>query len=563
MISVHECRRRLSLARDAVLRVLRRIAIIAAYLAPTLLIVFLLHKIVPYEGDEFSQYHPILCRYYPLNALNTFTDGCDVYALHVLGTSLVLPLRSFYYVGSFPSLIYLPLFLLWKSPMSARWLGLLFLTAESWILGRLFRIKQRDIFAGLLLFFPYMFAHAVDTGPVAFQLLSLFLLAFLFRRWTRTLQSRYPLLVALVLFCGVWTKLVYILLLPGIAALFVLSVYEEWGRMIEDHTMKKFWTQALWCGALFTALTAVLLCSTGVLEQGNGMYGQELLRGGDAWSLQDLESRFDRIYAVQVLVNPYGAAHRIFQVWNVPVITGIYDALTFFALPLLIILGFFLIPSEWKRLNRAAIFYAVFGCTLLLIVRVKISWAIHHVILAFPFLILSALAFFEALVLTDETRRATALRRITQLVVLCLLIVNVIVTVSFAFEPTQSNNDRSKLAVEQVLADPMLAQRYLYVATHWSVYFSQALYGDRRQGVLYLHPLNSSDQIQALKELAASQRRKLLFLVNEREQDADLSLLRRSFLLKPCGALSGSGAWQVLLQPDAETNPCNSATVAR
>ena len=193
----------------------------------TVLIVLLFALIVPYNVDEFMIYQPLFCHYYPFSTLNTFAGQCHQYDLNVLGTGLILPLRSYDYVGSFPSLYYYPLFLLWRSPVSARWINALFLLTQAAILSRLFRVRIGTVFLGLCLFFPYFFQHIVDTGPVSFQILTIYLLFLLFRRWAAKPSWLSPLLITLLLFCGIWTKPIYFVLLPGIAALFGIALIEQ------------------------------------------------------------------------------------------------------------------------------------------------------------------------------------------------------------------------------------------------------------------------------------------------------------------------------------------------
>ena len=124
---------------------------------------FIFSAHVPFSMDEFIQYHALSCLYYPSNNLNTFRESCSVHSLAVF-SDCYWPLRSFDYVGSLPGLIYFPLFYLWPSLYSARFLGLLFLMLQAFCLNRIFKVHFLVAFIGLLTFMPYAFQHVVDTG---------------------------------------------------------------------------------------------------------------------------------------------------------------------------------------------------------------------------------------------------------------------------------------------------------------------------------------------------------------------------------------------------------------
>ena len=67
----------------------------APYALICIVIAVVFSRYVPINMDEFVQYHPLLCHFYPLNTLNIYREPCGLYDLDLLGTGLVLPLRAF------------------------------------------------------------------------------------------------------------------------------------------------------------------------------------------------------------------------------------------------------------------------------------------------------------------------------------------------------------------------------------------------------------------------------------------------------------------------------------
>lgn len=173
--------------RNNLLRIIKFLSLVILLF----LIAFFSNRIGPYNMDEFCHYHPIISRHYKYNVLNTFRENCRGYDLSFLNTGLVLPLRAYAYEGSSSSLYYYPLFLIWKDPRSARFLGLLFLLVQSLLLARIFNQRYEYTLLFLLCFFPYFFQHLVDTGPINFTTTSIFLLYWLMIKWLDTFKFKY------------------------------------------------------------------------------------------------------------------------------------------------------------------------------------------------------------------------------------------------------------------------------------------------------------------------------------------------------------------------------------
>ena len=513
--------------------------------ALTLIIATVSAWVIPFEGDEFYQYHALFCRYYPWNRLNTFMAGCGEYDLRLTGTDLVLPLRAYLYSGSFPSLYYLPLFLLWPSPISARWLNLLFLLAESVVLGRIFQFDGRRVFYGLLLFFPYAFQHVVDTGPVSLHLLSVFVIYALAIRWCRSLHLVYPILIASVIVACIWTKLVYLLLLPGIAVLVILAFFQSGLHERVWQGRRRFWLQLILGIALTTGMTSMLLFSSAPLSPDQYPLIEELQRGG-GYSLTYLYRSFWNLGITQLWMNPLSATHRIYEVSRLSPIFSLSSLALFFGISWIILTAWITVRPARTGLAVAAILYLVFLGTTVLVIRTKVAWGMHHLILVFPFLILAILTTISALRRT-VTGASLGLRSLFLTGGVLLGMLNAGMYAYFPFQQKLTRADPSKMHAHTLLSDPVFAQRYFYVVLDHGMYFFQALYGPRDQSVLYVR-LNSREKIRQLELLAKQHKRQLLFLANVREPVSDLHLLRSALPLIRCKALPTDAVWQIFYE---------------
>ena len=529
---------------------------VAGFIALAVTITVMFSAIIPYDMDEFIHYHPLFCHYYPFNILNSFRGSCHAYDLDFLSTGIILPLRSFDYTGSFTAILYAPLFLMWRSPLSARLLCMFFLGFQSWILGKLFHRKVLPIFLGLLLFFPYFFQHLVDTGPVSYQITTVYLLYLLFQKWHSRLKARYAVTAAVVFFCGMWVKPTELLLLPGIGALFCFSLWEHWGMCAAPSHRKTFVLQCLLFGLTALLLSGILLLSTNPSNPAD----QPLLRQivmGEHLSVAEVGKQFFSLPTVRSLLNPLEATHRIYEVSRlVQSVQWTYNALLFAPL-LLAIMGLALRRRAWRDALKSILMYAAFAGTLFVVFRTEKAWAMHHTVLAFPFLILSTLFALDILRTARAEWKTFLLRAAASVAAIGFVAVNLTAFAAFPFQKVRVFNDRSKIAVNTLLHSDILAKRYFYVIADWGMYYYQGLYGSDDQGVLYMRELRQQAQLDSLRELAAKYNRKLLFVLDSHAPSSDLALLTSNLDLRRCTALPEKAVWQVVLEHDTTPqNPC-------
>jgi len=135
---------------------------------------------VPANMDEFNQAHALACRYpnSHLNSRTAFLEGCDSYLLDFGFFSYH---RSYRYVGITSSLLYFPLWSVWRSPLSYYLLGLLLLLAFSLAIVRALGLRWKYALIPLC-YFPIAYSFIHDTGPVRLSLLSFPVVVLLLKR---------------------------------------------------------------------------------------------------------------------------------------------------------------------------------------------------------------------------------------------------------------------------------------------------------------------------------------------------------------------------------------------
>jgi hypothetical protein len=198
--------------RRAVLPAAALLLLAAAWLSP---------RVVPYDMDEFVAYHPLGCALHPLSRLNVFRERCGEYDLTPPLLGVRLPLRSYLYIGSLPVVPYTPFYLLFRDPVSARVQGMVFLLLSVLLGARLFRMAIAPVAAAFALFPVLPAAFVVDTGPVGLSIVLLLTALLALRRGLEGPRGGAFLgaLAGLLLFLGIFVKLVFFWCLPGVLIL--------------------------------------------------------------------------------------------------------------------------------------------------------------------------------------------------------------------------------------------------------------------------------------------------------------------------------------------------------
>jgi hypothetical protein len=541
------------------IKIISKYKIIILILFLGVIFVTLFSKIVPYNMDEFVHYHTIMCHHYKYNAINTFRESCKGYDLNLFNTGLILPLRAFSYTGSFPSFYYYPIFLIWKSPLSARFLGIIFLLLQALILGKIFKIKYEYIFIGLVTFFPYFFQHIVDTGPVGFQITSVFIIYYFFIRWFKDFKIICPILISITIFLGIWTKLSYFWLIPGIIIILLIHVFEKREEILQRSNLKKIFFQSGISILLLIGLLSLIFLSTNPENPNDYPYLNQLMNS-DSYSLKEIfhTNIILRSRVFSALINPFEATQRIYHVNPISLFVLIYNLFIYLSIPLFGMFLWIIAKKDSKKhIIKSLILFSLFIITFLFILKSKGSWAMHHTILSFPFLILSFLSIISYL----KNNKIFNSKYITSKKIILSIFLLFILLNSYFFilfpnqkiylnQENRRTNDFSKNELNKILYNEYLSKTYFYVVIDWGIYYYQALYGNKFQSVFYMEPLNQKWKIDRLKELSEKYNRKILFIYNSKSFSSNDQLIRSSFDIKPCNPIKEESVWKIELEPD-------------
>ncbi|HOZ36481.1 MAG TPA: hypothetical protein PLR18_01465 [bacterium] len=509
-------------------------------------IVFAFSKNIPYDMDEFSLYHELACQFYPANELNTFRVGCDEFDLKLPWLGTVLPLREYSYMGSITSLYYWPVFLLWPSPPSARLMGLLFMIIQSLILSKIFKIKKEYLFLILLIFFQYSFLHIVDTGVVGLQITLIYLIYYLAVRLKAENNFLILAITGFLLWLGLWAKLTFFWLLPALLIVIGKNLY---GVIKKNAPPKKtIIKQIVWAALIFLALSSFLFLATDnngrlYLSELNGRYGEPLTLQG-YWAKFHPKTIWNSSI-FQYYINPLLASERIYEVEKSPLV--ILAGIIFYFPALFIVYQYFWDKKRkynHEQLTKAFTNICLFMLTAIIIYFTRGAWSAHHAVLAMPFLIL---AYGEmAMIKIPGNKKLLAW-------VILMLIINTGLWTTFTRQNLNVFDDFNKNKINILLQNEQLADQYIYVVLDWGMYYYQALYGNKNQAVIYIEPLNKTEQLAVVRDLARQEKRKLLFIYNQKTETANMEMLEKEIKLIPCPAMAGQ-SWNILLENSVESD---------
>lgn len=264
-------------------------------------------RVLPYNMDEFVHYHALGCATAPLGQdLPSFRDGCGLYELRLPGTGLWLPLRSYYYIGSFPAAVYLPFWLVIDDPVAARIQGGLFFVLFVLLASRLLQVRPIRVLLASLVFPVFVVSFVADQGPVGLSVLLLLAALLAVRRAlseeTPGRGAAWAALAGGAVFLGLWVKLIFGWWLPGLALYALAEVRRRGGTLKE--ALPRLAPLALAAGLALLAPLAVLLASHDVDGR---PYGAALSRGRislDTAQVVDGSSLLGRYLVDASLVSP-------------------------------------------------------------------------------------------------------------------------------------------------------------------------------------------------------------------------------------------------------------------
>jgi len=331
------------------------------------------------------------------------------------------------------------------------------------LIRKVFKINFILAYLSLLCFMPYAFQHLVDTGAVYFHTLSAFLVCYLIPHWLTALQANkkyawiYALSVGLIIFLGVWMKLSYFFMLPAILILIFYFIFKESNSFGAKESRKR-----LAFHLLIIAVTAGVLCFVLLNSVDKGGVGKYYLYISDSpkINLWDFNHQFKNFGSklAKYFFNPLTSAHYVLKVpeGNVS-LSGIGLSVTGF---LFFLYG--IIQMHRKKIKGGFVFLNI-GLFLLTIFLINISvrsWAMHHVVLCFPFLVLAACHIISKL------------RKDKMIVILLsiFILVNIHVYQKMTQLPYQNRFHPSLAKLNHVLNEQFMDQ-YVIVVFSWGLYY--------------------------------------------------------------------------------------------
>jgi hypothetical protein len=191
-------------------------------------------RAIPFNMDEFVHYQALACATLPQErGLPSFRDGCSLYDLRLPFTATPLPLRSYLYIGSLPGAVFYPFWRAIPDPVSARVQGAVLAGLAVLLATRLLRVRASSVVLAAVVFPVFLVSFLVDEGPVGISAV-LFLGALLALR--RGLPSgpsparvAWGALAGLLLFAGLWAKIVFAWWLPAAACFAVAAARRHGG----------------------------------------------------------------------------------------------------------------------------------------------------------------------------------------------------------------------------------------------------------------------------------------------------------------------------------------------
>ncbi len=221
-------------------------------------------RLIPYNMDEFIAYQTVGCVVRPDGAdviEEVATESCRKDNLRFPKTTTWLPLRTYNYIGSISGLFYAPFHLLFNSPFSVRFQGLVFFLITAFLMAKFLRVKLTYVLLAALIFAPFVFSFIVDTGPIGLSAILLLIILLLirtgFERKPQRTRDLYMLSAGALAFVGFWIKPSFGWWLPVVALYITYRAYRKRSKLLVN--VRTTIRQGLPFLVSFVPLTALLL----------------------------------------------------------------------------------------------------------------------------------------------------------------------------------------------------------------------------------------------------------------------------------------------------------------
>ena len=464
--------------------------------------------------DEFLVYHALACSTQPFSSLwNRGREACGAYDLALLPSLTIepifLPLRTYPYVGSLQGLLYSPLYLLWKSPYSARFFGIFLIGVQSILICRVFGQSLPVVLTVLLLFMPYVLQHLLDVGQLSLCTTAIFLLALLHKRWIAELLSNRRRAWCIATLIGITNVAILLFRLNNVAyfpAYLLMQVMclgsfglrTVWRLRRGTLVRQGAWMLGVFIVGAFFWFSAIdrggAPLYKAILDTASGTTSRQSAFLMKAWNhFQHDLSRY--------LLNPLLAAHVEHDVNVDSYAEGI---------GLLVVLEVLFI-SSWLQPRGGR--HRLFGisCILAFVVglasisSVSRSWGMHHLIPVFPLLILA--------VFSHIPRRGVG--GIQIFLLLCFAIINLRLYYLLAhLNPLNQEFDRRLIDLNEEINQKFAKSHFMIVGS-WGVYYTKLVYGPAEQSLIYAD-VGDAGAIAAAKRADAAAKKPALFIIEGR-----------------------------------------------
>jgi hypothetical protein len=346
--------------------------------------------------------------------------------------------------------------------------------------------------------------------------------------------------MAFTVFLGIWAKLTYFWLLPGIGILF-LALLLDGKKLPSKENCKRIGLQVLGSAFLLIVLLGLIFLSTSPYDSSSFPYIDEITSSKWLPIQQLFQLNIIKERGVwKALFNPFEATQRIFVVKDPNLITKLYSGFILLLVPACLLA----LRINWFEKIKPSFLYFAGIVAFMITLLIERAWAMHHTVLSFPFFILSIFSTIELL----RKYYPEKFPIIVSALFIVFVVLNSYFFINFPKQKVREHDDWSKIKIHKILQGRELAKDFFYVAIDWGMYYYQGLYGSDSQSVLYMEPLNSQSQIEALNELKRKYNRKLLFIYRNDNSSSDLSLIRESFHLKEYGTTSQNQIWRIMLE---------------
>lgn len=502
---------------------------------------------IPFNNDSFSSYLNLVALRSPLNALDPSTRMLD---LAPLGWRY-LPLRSYAYIGSISSLFYLPLYLLWPSPHSARLMGLLMLGIQAAIFSRLIGLRALSCFAVLLLCMPYSLLHILEPGATAYQITITCLIVLLARGWFRSLGTGgargvlYPAAIAALVFLGIWCKLSFVCHLPAIALFMLLYAVENRRSLAGTAPRRRFLLHCIVVLYVCGIPTAALLGAK-VRPPGEGRYYQCTADVVDE-AVGELPYAYTPwrqfLYISNYFTNPLRAAHLAYRIPRTATLSGLMLCAV-----VVLLLGYGIVRLRDRERIVRFIATGLLSCGMVLaaLLANPAAFCMHHVVLAYPFALMAVLAVLSGL-------RGDMTVRVLLVAFLALNGYQFYRMPGLDYREWEKANPGHALVPSFGPLNERLnayASRYVFVHVDWGLYYLKALYGSEDQCNLAVWPLDSERKVGLVRSICEKTGRRPLFIRIKERSGTDLAFLERHFPgIMPMELGFDAGSWGVWYEP--------------